>query len=461
MSTPGVPDGGQPGGNTTGTGGAGVNTRSLPPIPQTNVKAYNHHQLKDAVDAAQPTDVSSVASGWAALGEQMTTFATSLAATANNTNAKWRGSAGEQARTSLLALASWSDSTGQGLQTMGISVDSQSAAASTVQSSMPEKVPVYDPAVYYQRLLNASPAEWPSIARDAREHYDQYQAAEEAAHTAAAAYSTALSDSAATMPAFSPPPTIGSNGGIDEGGIKPPPGGVNPPGGSSYPGGVGPTGGGTSLPPATNPGPWTGSQSTSGATFTPAGGDRTPPAGTGPRPLVPGYPGGPGLPPGSPGPGAPGFPGFPGGVPSGPGSSSTRHGTGLRPGFGPGTGVGRGFGAGTGAGTGAGAGAGAGSGRFGGPGEPGRAFGPGSGAGALAGEGPLGRPGAGTGAAGARGGAGAGGFPIGAGHGQGEEDKEHQRPSYLVETDDVWGDTTLVAPPVIGEAPPEHYRRGR
>ncbi|HEY8373879.1 MAG TPA: hypothetical protein VIL00_14155 [Pseudonocardiaceae bacterium] len=44
----------------------------------------------------------------------------------------------------------------------------------------------------------------------------------------------------------------------------------------------------------------------------------------------------------------------------------------------------------------------------------------------------------------------------GAGAGQGGEDKEHKRPSYLVETDDVFGTTELVAPPVIGGTPPSH-----
>jgi len=34
-----------------------------------------------------------------------------------------------------------------------------------------------------------------------------------------------------------------------------------------------------------------------------------------------------------------------------------------------------------------------------------------------------------------------------------EDDLEHRRPDYLVETEDIWGDGTKVAPPVIGERP--------
>ncbi len=43
---------------------------------------------------------------------------------------------------------------------------------------------------------------------------------------------------------------------------------------------------------------------------------------------------------------------------------------------------------------------------------------------------------------------------MGAGRGgDGEEDVEHKVADYLVETEDVFGDERLVAPPVIGEAP--------
>ncbi|WP_159447791.1 hypothetical protein [Streptoalloteichus hindustanus] len=44
----------------------------------------------------------------------------------------------------------------------------------------------------------------------------------------------------------------------------------------------------------------------------------------------------------------------------------------------------------------------------------------------------------------------------GAGAGRKEEDKEHQRPDYLLEDPDVYGDDRKVAPPVIGEFPPRN-----
>ncbi|GLZ31501.1 hypothetical protein Lesp02_36890 [Lentzea sp. NBRC 105346] len=61
---------------------------------------------------------------------------------------------------------------------------------------------------------------------------------------------------------------------------------------------------------------------------------------------------------------------------------------------------------------------------------------------------------AGAGAAGKGGTAGAAGAGgAGRGQGQGEDDIEHKTADYLVETDDVFGDERLVAPPVIGGAP--------
>ncbi|HEU0087143.1 MAG TPA: hypothetical protein VFQ77_05785 [Pseudonocardiaceae bacterium] len=97
----------------------------------------------------------------------------------------------------------------------------------------------------------------------------------------------------------------------------------------------------------------------------------------------------------------------------------------------------------------------------------GASFGPRGSGGTTAGPGTggvgEGRAGSGTGMGGAaatgRGGGGVGGVPVGgAGPGRGGEDTEHQRPSYLIEMNDIFSDGRKVAPPVIGEDPPEHYR---
>lgn len=238
----------------------------------------------------------------------------------------------------------------------------------------------------------------------------------------------------------------------------------NPP----RPGGGGSGSGGTTWTPSSPPGTGGSGSGSGGGTGGGAGGSNGGNGGGGsgggsgggqtdpdqfvPTPGGPGRPG-PGLPPGlgGGGPGSgPGGPGFgPGFLPPGPG------------GFGP-----TGGGGGTGVGTGPG-------GRGGGPGGGGsgaRGFGPGGGGGGFAeeggraagrGAGALGAGGAaaaeaamGRGAAAAGGRGGMGGMPMGGGgRGQGSEDGEHQRLSFLVEADpdETFGTDEITAPPVIGE----------
>ncbi|WP_165912842.1 hypothetical protein [Tamaricihabitans halophyticus] len=156
------------------------------------------------------------------------------------------------------------------------------------------------------------------------------------------------------------------------------------------------------------------------------------------------------------GPGGMGFGPVGGGTGFGGGAGGSSTGSGIGTGAGSGLGGGR-LGGGTGAGAGAGAGGSAGSGA--GAGQPG--------AGARTGAGPLGAGGAGAAgggglaagglAAGGPAGGRAGGMPMaggmGGGRGQGGEDEEHQRASFLVEPDaeGVFGTDQLTAPPVIGE----------
>ncbi|ONI82349.1 hypothetical protein ALI22I_40290 [Saccharothrix sp. ALI-22-I] len=132
---------------------------------------------------------------------------------------------------------------------------------------------------------------------------------------------------------------------------------------------------------------------------------------TGRMPGMPGMPGGPGTSgPGGPGGMRGGMPGMPGGGMPGGGMPGASNPAGI-------------------------------AGRGGAPGG----FGPGAGGPGAGGPGAGGRPGAG--------GAGMAGGAAGAQRGDGEDDIEHKAADYLVETNDVFGDDRLVAPPVIGESP--------
>jgi hypothetical protein len=454
-SPPAVGPGPGGGGTTTTPDGVTINTRPAGEIPTTVATSIPHPELKAMIDAAQPGDAYSLGSDWIELGDKMKTFAESMRGIANSTTARWEGMAGNAARGALMSLADWSSTTGGGIQTMSSNVDGQSIAASVAQSSMPE--PVEYNAAEYQARINSTndPAEWAQIISDAYEQYNAHIEAERQAQQVATTYGQSLRETATTMPAFTPPPTFGEGYNPPNSKIGGEPvitntGGQLPPGGTPNvpPGTGGPTPGGPNpvpVPPGPRPAPTPPQQPGPIPGPNPPG-PRPPGPGPNPGPYPPGpYPPGPYPPPTGPGRPGPGGSGRPGG----PGSGSGGSGAGGRGGAG-GFGAGRGFGPG-GAGFGPG---GAGSGA-GGAGAGGRGMGGLGAAAGMADDAVAGR----GGAAGRGAGAGAFGPMAGAGAGR-DEDKEHRRPSYLVESEDVWGDGTLVAPPVIGEAPPEHYRRG-
>ncbi|GAB1516284.1 hypothetical protein [Actinophytocola sp. KF-1] len=145
----------------------------------------------------------------------------------------------------------------------------------------------------------------------------------------------------------------------------------------------------------------------------------------------------------------PNHPGLPGMMPPAFGPNGGGGGTGGGRGFGPGGG--RGFGPGGGPGGPGAGGSGAGGPGAGGRGGMGSGFGPGGAAAAAEGAGARGGIG-GPGGAGGRGGMG-GGMGGGGRRGEGEDDAEHERPSFLVEPDphDTFGTDEVTAPPVIGE----------
>jgi hypothetical protein len=446
----------QPSSNTTiSPDGTAISIRPTHELPITNATGFSHDQLKQMIDSAKPKGVFGLGSEWVKLSDELHTFATDMRGLAQSTQARWVGRAGDAAQGALLSLADWSEITASGIDTMSSNVRQQSSAASAAQDAMPQVVP-YDPAVYMARLNSTSnPFEWVQIVADAYQQYDAQQAAEREAQQVVNVYSKSLHETASTMPAFSPPPTFGGETEKDDppiGGRPDVPGGTRtgvPLPSDVLPGSVPPAPPPGSVPPAPVVPPPPGSPP---APTYPQQPSLVPPGPVPPRP-VPALPNDPAMYP--PGPTIPGGSGR-----SGPGGGSVRPGMGRPGSFGPGSGMpGRAGAGGPGAGRGA-----FGPGGFGpsgsGSGAPGAGARGIGGLGAAAGLADDAAAAARSGAAGRGGASGVGYGPMaGAGTG-GDDDKEHRRPSYLVESEDVWGDGTPVAPPVIGETPPEHYRRG-
>lgn len=409
----------------------GLSMRPAGPIPRTNAAAYGHPELKQMIDASEPNQAHELGHLWNDLGNEIMVFGENLQNTATSSEAIWVGQAGNTARSALSALATWCQHTGQGVQFMGTTVRTQAEAAETAKLVMPDPVP-YDPAKYQTQLNETiNPVEWARIIGDARAQADRQHAAHAEAIRVVETYSASLHDTNAAMPAFTPPPTFGD-------GATPRAPGDPMPGGQAGravsrvvgTGGSAPTVGSAGPPTAGGPPSAVGTPVAAGNQMGGHGSDAVPPSSTPGQSVS--YP--PSYPPG-------GIPG--GGVAAG--------GSGVEPGgpsLLPAAAVIGGAGAG---GRGASAGV---------------RFGP-RGSGGLGSWSPAPNPAwntLGRGVGGSAGiveaghGAGAGsGFAPMAGTGRGEEDTEHRRPSYLIETEDIWGDGRRVAPPVIGEDPPDYH----
>jgi hypothetical protein len=467
----------------------GVDTREGPIMQCYNYLSTPHPRLKQMVtEDVDPDGVGSTGDQWIDAGNAMVRFQEGVRSAIDNSQADWKGKAGNSARSFMASVGGWVGEAGQSAQLAGTQTNLQAVALSDAKRNMPEPVDFDLDAANQDLQSTTNPMLYLAKLGTYQTQYNNQQAAHEQAAGVVSTYDNSLA-SASTMPAFGAPPqmtgggsqtkvqkseindstndvstnnvsTNGSNDGQQtnqppNGQIRTPPTSHNDQGGSDGSGNGGGKDdhpGNQDIPGGSNNGGGSGGGSGNGSGNGPGSG--LPPGnGTGTTPSSDVPPGG-GLPGQFPTPGTSGGnnPGqnpnlgtpLPiGGLP-GPTGGDIERGTGR--GFGPGGG--RGFGPGGGYG-GYGPGESGPGGRAGGPGTMGR--GPGAGGmgpgGALAAEGAVG----GRGAAGGRGGAG-GMMPHGK-RGEGEEDGEHQRASYLVEGDPdaVFGTDEMTAPPVIGE----------
>lgn len=427
-------------------GASGINWRNVP-----------HEEIVRQINGgAGVAGVSELPGGYRQIAEALRQADTDLRAALAAAGASWEGIASDQMYTASTPLAQWADEADQLASESGQRSSAYGDEYATTRTGMPAPVPIPDGGLFEGVVSGI-----PGVTTD----QERAEAAADAAHEEAAAlmesYDNASYSTVQTQYFAAPPqvvlevaPTTGP-GGPDIGGTTTSYGA--PTGGGSYtapagysfaPGGStsassvsGGAPGSPTVPAGGAPGPGTSWQypGTAGPGPTqPSGGGTPYPVGTAPPTTVSGpYPTGGGSGRSRPNESTAPPPFVPGG-PAAPGSGPA----GGRPGagYGPGGYGGRGgYGA---------LGPGGGPGGFG----PGQAQGAGfnAGLGGLSPEEAAGRAAVG----GLRPGAGAGGLgPFGPAAGRGEDDAEHRRPDYLVETEDVWGDGTRVAPPVIGDRP--------
>ncbi|MDQ3578522.1 MAG: hypothetical protein M3443_13190 [Actinomycetota bacterium] len=417
----------------------GGQVRQAPDIPAMNYLGVPHEELKaNVTEQADPGHVGEVGDAWVAVGDWMIGFQRQFGDAITNSESHWRGSSGDAARQFMADVGNYVGEAGSSAQLAGRQAQIHSDALSTART-MPDPVPFDIDAALADLGSTQDPVERSMKAETHMANYTRSLQAHEQAAGVASTYDQNMSG-ASTMPAFAAPPTMGAGGPVPPPPpppiVGPPPG---PPGGPRIPGGPG--GGGYDIgSPSAVP---SGGPSNPTGGVTPSGSSR-PPGATSPNwnRDVPPIRNDHNRPPG--------FQDQPGGTPVGGPLGSGRTSGGLGRGA-PGGGLG-GRGGRFGGGLGPGGGPGSGSGGHGGPG--GGTGGPGARAGvgavsaehaANAGRGGGGSAGAGRG--------GVGGMGASGGKGQGCEDSEHQRPSFLVEADPdgIFGTDEVTAPPVIGQ----------
>ncbi|QUH05150.1 hypothetical protein HUO13_34145 [Saccharopolyspora erythraea] len=395
-----------------------------------NWNDWDHHRLVNQLQASlRPGDIQSSGRAWEKLGADIAKIFADLDKQARDAAGDgMRGQAADAGLNAAQPLQQWGQSFGDSVRMTGLKVQEAGLAAEQTKASIQPPNEGGTARSLLAGGMGGMTGGGFAMMDAAMQMKERSEDEKRARAIAENVYSPGYTTVDGSTPSLPPP--------VDP--LNPPPPPPPPPGQSNIPAGQDPSVSGQTPGRSFNPSGTTPGGSNPGGIGSGGGAPNLPsvdsPAGSGSQWAD--QPRNPSFPPNGPLPGNPGVPPGaqpPGGLVTGPGP-----GTGPKAGGG-GAGAGRGgMGSGVGAragGPGVGAGGRAGAGGFG------------AGAGAAGGVGAKGAGGAGgRGAGGAMGGAGAGRG------GEGGEDLEHERPSWLIEDQDVWTDgMPRTAPPVFGE----------
>ncbi|MFI6098610.1 PPE domain-containing protein [Lentzea sp. NPDC051213] len=401
-------------------------------------QGYDHPELYKMINSGPGVAVSiPVEAGWKTIATTLAQIDSDLHTALTKMGAGWESDAADAAQGALSPLAEWAGFAERGASTMESSARLQGEFIADARKKMPEVVPITTEKPGFMDYAVGSLAGGIGVAHvvgQQLDHERQEAAADNAAAQAVKVMEDYQSDSrwnSSTLGEFPDPPQVV----ID----TPPPGDTGTGStrvGYTSTGPYSPSGNTGTTSPSWTPPP-SGPPVTPTPTWTPPGTD-THVSWTQPTPTPTPTPPPTSLPHPTPTP-------TPTPTPVAPGPVFTRPSTG-----GPGGGGSNGVRGGQ---LGGGKSFGPMSGSLGSSSQSGMKPGgmPGMGSGPDAMRGGAMGAGAGGGKGGAAGGMGAGGAQ--GQKGEGEDDIEHKAADYLVETDDVFGDERMVAPPVIGGLP--------
>lgn len=405
-------------------------------MPGTYYLGYDHPAMQRMVnDDVDPAQVHDTGRAYNEIGNSLVDGQAVLTRAVSASEADWQGDAGDAARGFLGQLAAWTGAVGTAAQLAGNRMAVQGEAVERAKNSMPEPSSFDMGDAVGMMLSEPNPFKWAETADRIEQQFAEKQRKHEEAARVMDTMATSFRDSGATMPAFTPPPTMDSGSdssitttqssvqqpNVRQPNVQQPTAAQPTPHVGDAPVTTRPDGdtSGTSTHLSNVTGTTPQSPSGTPAAPTPGSGNTSNLVGVGPVPPSHQSRQGQGQPP------RPGTSGSAGGQAAGKGGVSGRGLAGV-PGPGAVAGKGAEFGA-----------------RM-----------PGGSSGVLAAEQQAAR-GATAGAQGGRG-AGApgamGGMGAGAAKGEGGEDQEHQRKIMIEEDgDELFGLDTMVAPPTIGE----------
>jgi len=177
------------------------------PAAAVNPAAFDHEQLKQWTDQAQPGAAQGVADHWSRAGAGLVEAGDALRRASAASESGWSGEAAEAMRARLGEIAAWSCGTGAQITAASQAVARQGEAAETARRAMPEPVP-YDPV---GMIRDASGGGLLGLAALPQRMFAQKQR-HDAAHAEAVRVVTerdsAMHAAAGAVVVFEPPPTL-------------------------------------------------------------------------------------------------------------------------------------------------------------------------------------------------------------------------------------------------------------
>ncbi|HVV12709.1 PPE domain-containing protein [Amycolatopsis sp.] len=173
----------------------------------TDYMGFDHAALKDMVQTVNPSQVTGVSTAWNQLANAMATFGQQLGQAATKSGATWKGDAAESAYNFVSGLGTWSDQSGQAAQLAADQVYNQSSAAETAKNTMPDPIP-FSWTDEMKSWATSNPLDIVDNVNASFQKQQQSQDAHDQAAQVMSSYDSNLYTAASKAPAFTPPPTF-------------------------------------------------------------------------------------------------------------------------------------------------------------------------------------------------------------------------------------------------------------